>query len=87
MCRLLGYTAPTPTTFNDVVGKNFDEFINLSTDHCDGWGIASSESNKASLYIKSQLLPIKVATLKMRSHPINQMPRCFTCAGPQRAWQ
>ena len=50
MCRLLGYTAPNATTFNDVVGANFDEFINLSTDHCDGWGIASSESNKASLY-------------------------------------
>ena len=50
MCRLLGYAASTPTTFNDVVGKNFDEFINLSIDHCDGWGIASSESNKASLY-------------------------------------
>ncbi len=50
MCRLLGYTAPNATTFTDVVGANFNEFINLSTDHCDGWGIASSESNKASLY-------------------------------------
>ena len=50
MCRLLGYTAPNATTFTEVVGANFDEFINLSTDHCDGWGIATTQNKKASLY-------------------------------------
>lgn len=50
MCRLLGYTAPTPTTFNEVVGRNFKEFVKLAGDHCDGWGIASSENKKTSLY-------------------------------------
>jgi len=50
MCRLLGYTSPNPTTFNDVVGKNFDQFVNLANDHCDGWGIATTSNHKADLY-------------------------------------
>ncbi|MCX6446497.1 MAG: class II glutamine amidotransferase, partial [Actinobacteria bacterium] len=50
MCRLLGYTSPTATTFNDVVGKNFDQFVNLANDHCDGWGIATTTNHKADLY-------------------------------------
>jgi len=58
MCRLLGYTAPNATTFTEVVGANFDEFINLSTDHCDGWGIELPKTRRP-LYIKSQLLLIK----------------------------
>ncbi len=61
MCRLLGYSAPTPTTFNDVVGSNFKEFIKLADDHCDGWGIATTTSNKASLF-KEPVAATKSAT-------------------------
>jgi predicted glutamine amidotransferase len=50
MCRLLGYSSPTATTFEQVVGKNFDEFVSLAKDHCDGWGIATTDNHKASLY-------------------------------------
>ena len=50
MCRLLGYASSNTTTFSDVVGKNFDQFVNLANDHCDGWGIASSQNHKAVLY-------------------------------------
>ena len=50
MCRLLGYSSPTPTTFNEAVGSNFEEFVNLSKDHCDGWGIATTNDHKADLY-------------------------------------
>lgn len=50
MCRLLGYTSPTPITFADAVGKNFDQFVNLANDHCDGWGIATNENHHSSLY-------------------------------------
>jgi len=63
MCRLLGYTAPNATTFTEVVGANFDEFINLSTDHCDGWGIATTQNKKASLY-KEPVAANKSAHLK-----------------------
>ena len=61
MCRLLGYSAPTPTTFDQVVGSNFKEFIKLADDHCDGWGIATTTSNKASLY-KEPVAATKSAT-------------------------
>ena len=61
MCRLLGYSALTPTTFDQVVGNNFKEFIKLADDHCDGWGIASTTSNKASLY-KEPVAATKSAT-------------------------
>ncbi len=50
MCRLLGYSSSLPTTFNEVVGNNFDEFVNLAKDHCDGWGIATTQNQKSDLY-------------------------------------
>jgi predicted glutamine amidotransferase len=50
MCRLLGYSSTTATTFNEAVGSNFAEFVNLSKDHCDGWGIATTDNHKSDLY-------------------------------------
>jgi len=50
MCRLLGYSSSIPTTFNEAVGNNFNEFVNLAKDHCDGWGIATTQNHKADLY-------------------------------------
>jgi len=50
MCRLLGYSSSIPTTFNEVAGKNFKEFVNLAKDHCDGWGIATTQNQKSDLY-------------------------------------
>ncbi len=50
MCRLLGYSSPTATTFGQAVGKNFDQFVSLAKDHCDGWGIATTDNHKAELY-------------------------------------
>ncbi len=50
MCRLLGYSSTIPTTFNEVVGKNFNQFVELAKDHCDGWGIATTTNHKANLY-------------------------------------
>jgi len=50
MCRLLGYSSQTPTTFGEVVGENFNQFVKLADDHCDGWGIATSEGKSAQLY-------------------------------------
>ena len=50
MCRLLGYSSPTPTTFSEAVGSNFNQFVSLADDHCDGWGIATTSNHKADLY-------------------------------------
>ena len=50
MCRLLGYSSNTPTTFSEVVGSNFNQFVKLADDHCDGWGIATTNNHTADLY-------------------------------------
>jgi len=50
MCRLLGYSSLTPTTFSEAVGSNFNQFVSLANDHCDGWGIATTSNHKAELY-------------------------------------
>ena len=50
MCRLLGYSSTSATTFGEVVGKNFNQFVKLADDHCDGWGIATNAGKGADLY-------------------------------------
>ncbi len=50
MCRLLGYSSNTPTTFSEAVGSNFNQFVSLANDHCDGWGIATTNNHRADLY-------------------------------------
>lgn len=44
MCRLMGYVSSQPETFADAAGKNLPEFIELSSIHCDGWGISTLDS-------------------------------------------
>ncbi len=40
MCRLLAFTSIERKSFYGVAGDNFDNFISLSAQHKDGWGIA-----------------------------------------------
>ena len=63
MCRLLGYSSQTPTTFGEVVGENFNQFVKLADDHCDGWGIATSQGESADLY-KEPVAATKSANFK-----------------------
>ncbi len=63
MCRLLGYSSQTLTTFGEVVGENFNQFVKLADDHCDGWGIATSEGKSADLY-KEPVAATKSANFK-----------------------
>ena len=39
MCRLLGFTSTDRKSFYNVVGSNFDAFVELSAEHKDGWGV------------------------------------------------
>lgn len=41
MCRLLAFTSTERRSFYDVVGSDFSTFVGLSSEHKDGWGIAS----------------------------------------------
>ena len=40
MCRLLAFTSLERKSFYDVVGPKLDEFVALSAEHKDGWGLA-----------------------------------------------
>ena len=40
MCRLLGFTSKDRKSFYNVVGSEFDAFVELSVEHKDGWGLA-----------------------------------------------
>ena len=41
MCRLLAYVSENETDFPTMVGENFEEFVELSRVHKDGWGIVN----------------------------------------------
>lgn len=44
MCRMMGYVAKAATGFRDLLGANaFQQFVALSLEHKDGWGIAWQE--------------------------------------------
>lgn len=43
MCRLMGFVSSEPETFLAAAGNNLPEFIELSSIHCDGWGISAIE--------------------------------------------
>ncbi|MSW73766.1 MAG: hypothetical protein F2814_00460 [Actinobacteria bacterium] len=37
----MGYVSKEKSTFDSVVGADFEEFVTLSSVHCDGWGVAT----------------------------------------------
>jgi predicted glutamine amidotransferase len=41
MCRLLAYAASSETTFAEIVGEGFENFVAMSDEHKHGWGITS----------------------------------------------
>lgn len=47
MCRLLGYAATAETTFAEIVGEGFENFVAMSDEHKDGWGITSIDKSGA----------------------------------------
>ena len=64
MCRLLAYASKDATTFPELVGEPFAEFVALSSIHCDGWGISDAAgqcSTEITEARHSQTLPAKLA--------------------------
>jgi len=45
MCRLLAYAATSETTFSEIIGDGFDNFVALSDEHKHGWGITSVDKS------------------------------------------
>lgn len=46
MCRMVGYAARRQVGFEDLLGEDLARFIDLSSVHRDGWGIAWSDENR-----------------------------------------
>ena len=51
MCRLLGYVSQEKETFNSVIGSDFEEFVTLSSVHCDGWGVATIDHDQSVAHV------------------------------------
>ena len=51
MCRLMGFVSSQPESFAQAVGENLNEFIHLSTVHCDGWGIATLDHSSSHTHL------------------------------------
>jgi predicted glutamine amidotransferase len=55
MCRLMGYVSQTESSFPAQVGKDFEEFIALSSVHCDGWGISTNDRQHAHTVLEKKV--------------------------------
>jgi len=55
MCRLMGYVSQAESSFPAQVGKDFEEFISLSSVHCDGWGISTNDRNHARAVLEKKV--------------------------------
>ncbi|MEB3103674.1 class II glutamine amidotransferase [Ferviditalea candida] len=40
MCRLIAFASREPVNFHDLIGDSFQDFVELSERHRDGWGFA-----------------------------------------------
>jgi predicted glutamine amidotransferase len=55
MCRLMGYVSQAQSSFPAQVGKDFEEFIALSSVHCDGWGISTNDRQHAHIVLEKKV--------------------------------
>ena len=55
MCRLMGYVSQAESSFPAQVGKDFEEFIALSSVHCDGWGISTNDRHHAHTVLEKKV--------------------------------
>jgi predicted glutamine amidotransferase len=44
MCRLLAYASTEPSTLSTIVGPTLTDFVELSKEHKDGWGVTTCAS-------------------------------------------
>ena len=55
MCRLMGYVSPIKTSFPALVGDEFSEFVALSSQHCDGWGLSTVDQSGSHLVVEKKV--------------------------------
>ncbi len=52
MCRLMGFVSPMKTTFPNMAGHGFDDFVALSSIHCDGWGVSTIDRDETMAHLE-----------------------------------
>jgi predicted glutamine amidotransferase len=55
MCRLMGYVSQAESSFPAQVGKDFAEFIALSSVHCDGWGLSTNDRHQGHTVLEKKV--------------------------------
>ena len=55
MCRLMGYVSQAESSFPAQVGKDFQEFVALSSVHCDGWGLSTNDRHHAHAVLEKKV--------------------------------
>lgn len=51
MCRLMGFVSHEKTTFPQIAGPKFSDFVALSSIHCDGWGVATIDHDEEKAHL------------------------------------
>jgi predicted glutamine amidotransferase len=51
MCRLMGYVSHEKKSFPQVAGAGFDDFVALSSIHCDGWGVSTIDHDEVTAHL------------------------------------
>jgi len=60
MCRLLGFVSDSKSNFTELLGNDFQEFVELSKVHSDGWGISNIGSDEKVAQMTRE--PVMAAT-------------------------
>ena len=55
MCRLMGYVSPSKTSFPTLVGSEFSDFVALSSQHCDGWGLSTVDKGGSHTVLEKKV--------------------------------
>jgi predicted glutamine amidotransferase len=70
MCRLLAYAATSDTTFAEIVGEGFENFVAMSDEHKDGWGITSiDKAGKVSRTVDLERAVVSSAFVDVKDRP------------------
>jgi len=75
MCRLLGYVSQEPVSFSQIIGESLDDFIQMSYEHKDGWGVSSCDRSEGSTTL------IKDLTLAAESPKFTATSQSHTSTG------
>jgi predicted glutamine amidotransferase len=51
----MGYVSPSKTSFPALVGSEFSDFVALSSQHCDGWGLSTVDKSGSHTVLEKKV--------------------------------